>query len=272
MVLRYRFNLTARPEDDPVFVTNPSATADAQFLKDCEYFKLQNKPLLLLEGVQNLFAKSAEDAAIAKLAVDKPVVVKGGFLSYGTRRFKDVAGLGSINATNAFALHVRYEYLKLDNHGLARIYKGDKSSATEGFASAFNHYFSEYCSAFPDLEAVFGSKGSFFEQVKFDTPVVFINPPFDESVLSSAFERVYKLLAEGATNTFVFTVPGWEDYQPLIKLENSKWTHNIRDFPKGDLKFLDHMTGKTITPCDIVQVVLGNDEETAKKVAETLTE
>jgi hypothetical protein len=83
---------------------------------------------------------------------------------------------------------------------------------------------------------------------------------------------VYKLLAEGATNTFVFTVPGWEDYQPLIKLENSKWTHNIRDFPKGDLKFLDHMTGKTITPCDIVQVVLGNDEETAKKVAETLTE
>ena len=138
------------------------------------------------------------------------------------------------------------------------MYDGSRDQATEGFANPFNRYFDSYHSFFPDLETVFGSKGNFFDQKSFSTPVVQINPPFDETVISNCAEKVYKLLSEGATNTFVFTLPFWSDMSSLIKLENSKWTKSIVEYGKGDLEFVDHMTGQKIFPCVIVEITLSN--------------
>jgi hypothetical protein len=270
MLLRYRFNLTATPSDDPVFVTSHSPKADAQFLKDCLYFKLGGKPTLLLEGVKKRFQESASAMTTPSPLQDKEVVIRSGTLIYGQKKFKDLNHLGKISGHHAFALHLRYEYLKLSNHGLARLYKGEKNSACEGFASAFNHYYDNWCGLFPDLETVFGSNGPFLEQKSFESEVVYINPPFDETVMAESMEHVYRLLAGGAENVFVFTLPDWPDYEPLLRLENSKWTHDIQGFKKGELKFVDHVTGKIIFPCDIAQLVLSCDAGKAGEVVKML--
>ena len=264
MLLRYLFNLSAKATDDPVFITTPSSIADRQFKHDVEYFKIGDakQASFLMEGLTSMFKKNASEMKSVKPPDDKPVVRKmeGGkaYLYYGTRKFRDVRDLGLQDPQVAFALNLRYGYLDLSNHGLARVYDGSKEAATEGFANPFNRYFTQYCSFFPDLEVRFGSKGSFFDQQSFSTPVVQINPPFDQSVMARSFEHVYKLLAGGATNTFIFTIPDWDDFPELAKLENSKWTKTIVGFDKGELEFIDHMTGQKIFPCGIVEITLSN--------------
>ena len=265
MLLRYLFNLSAKPTDDPVFITTPSVAGDRQFKYDVEYFKIGDakQAAFLTEGLTAAFKKAASEVKLAKLPTDKEVVrkVEGdkAWLYYGTRKFRDTRDLGLQDAQTAFALHIRYSYLDLSNHGLARVYDADKDSATEGFANPFNRYFNNYCSFFPDLEVRFGSKGSFFDQQSFSTPVVQINPPFDVTVMSRAFEHVYKLLAAGATNVFTLTIPDWDDFPELAKLENSKWTHGrIVAYEKGELEFIDHMTGQKFSPCGIVEITLSN--------------
>jgi hypothetical protein len=264
MLLRYVFNLSAKAMDDPVFITTPSVGADRQFKKDVATFKLGDSKhaLFLAEGVSAAFRKAASEVKSAKLPVDKTVVRKiendKAYLYYGARKFRDTRELGLQDLQAAFALQLRYAYLDLSNHGLARVYDGPKEAATEGFANPFNRYYDSYCSFFPDLEARFGSKGSFFDQQSFSTPVVQINPPFDEQLISTAAEHVYKLLTAGATNSFVFTVPNWTDFPALVRLENSKWTKNIIEYEKGELEFIDHMTGQQFSPCSILEITLSN--------------
>ena len=99
---------------------------------------------------------------------------------------------------HAVALQVRYDYLGLAHQGRARDYASmgyDRKDTTvlEAFATSLNAYFPNYCSAFPDLETVFGSQGSFFdlpfsEWFKYQT--IFINPSLDEHLINKTIERV----------------------------------------------------------------------------------
>jgi len=258
MLLRYRFNLRAAANDDPVFVTTTNAAAEAQFLKDCVYFRLRDKPATLLAKVQSRIKEAARSILAADISPDAEVTMRGDYLHYKQLRFRDINELGKIDPVAAIALHIRYGYLHLDNHGLARVYEGEKDTAAEGFASAFNSYFSSYYSLFPDLEAPFGSRGSFFDAECFDAPIVQVNPPFDEELIDSVVERVFQLIDAGATNTFIVTLPLWNDVQGLVQLRASQWTRAIREYDKGKLPFVDAMTGKTIYPCKIVEVTLSN--------------
>ena len=80
----------------------------------------------------------------------------------------------------------------------------------ECFASPLNCRYSSYCSAFPDTDAIFGSKGSFFDF--FPTAGSYeVNPPFIESIMAEAVNHAHSLLsATTDAISFVFIVPGEE--------------------------------------------------------------
>lgn len=78
----------------------------------------------------------------------------------------------------------------------------------ECFASPLNCRYSSYCSAFPDTDAVFGSKGSFFDFYP-SRGSYEVNPPFIESVMTAAVQHAHSLLEKSDDAlTFVFIVPG----------------------------------------------------------------
>mmetsp|Transcript_10317 Transcript_10317/g.24563 ORF Transcript_10317/g.24563 Transcript_10317/m.24563 type:complete len:573 (+) Transcript_10317:125-1843(+) len=81
----------------------------------------------------------------------------------------------------------------------------------ECFASPLNCYFPSYCSLFPDTDACFGSKGSFFDF--FPTEGSFeANPPFVEDTMTDNIRHIEKLLdASTSPLSFVVIVPGWDD-------------------------------------------------------------
>jgi hypothetical protein len=252
MVLRYRFNLRPGPDDDPVFSTTPRTEADRQFMADCQYFHYP----AVLEEFRARWTRAALAVTAAQVPVDGEVLLQDGMLTYKGRKLPELSGLGSIHPAAAFALQLRYTYMQLENQGAARFYTDDKDSHTEGFASAINHYYHAYCSVFPDLERHFGSLGSFFDQSSFATPRVYVNPPFDQTLMGEAFTRVQELLAGGATNTFIFTVPDWKDFPELAAAEQSCYRQQVTRYPKGTLLFQNHLTGEKLYPCDIVEVVM----------------
>lgn len=79
----------------------------------------------------------------------------------------------------------------------------------ECFASPFNCFFSQFCSAFPDLDAFFGSCGSFFD---FDITEGSLEcgPPYTEECLDRTAEYLVRLLAKSKKPLmFVVFVPEW---------------------------------------------------------------
>ena len=64
----------------------------------------------------------------------------------------------------------------------------------ECFASPLNCYYPRFCSAFADVDAPFGSLGSFFDfsptRGTFEA-----NPPFEPAIVTSMLDRMSQLLA-----------------------------------------------------------------------------
>ena len=63
----------------------------------------------------------------------------------------------------------------------------------ECFASPFNCYFKQYCSAFSDTDCYFGSRGSFFE-LNPKSGSFQANPPFSEEVMQAMANHMILLL------------------------------------------------------------------------------
>ena len=91
----------------------------------------------------------------------------------------------------------------------------------EGFASPLNTYYGAHCSAYVDVDAPFGSRGSFaaFEP---SCGSLQLNPPFVPAIIDAMAERVIALLSAaqraGAPLAFTIVLPGWTDcvgYQRL---------------------------------------------------------
>ncbi|CAF1199750.1 unnamed protein product [Adineta steineri] len=207
-----------------------------------------------------------------------------GKLIYRDDSQEDFAGLaqryGSKYYNAAYALGLRYSYLRLTGHGLARAYKEDTkrdskdSRACEGFASAFNHYFDRYYSAFHDLEADFGSRGCFFK-IKWEEELpdmtYYLCPPFDESLMQLCVDHVFNALEKRLVlrPTFVFSIPGsWTNFSALEQLKASTWVRTLIDYPKGKLPFIDYMAtrekDRIIYPTDICVITLSDKIEKRK--------
>lgn len=65
----------------------------------------------------------------------------------------------------------------------------------ECFASPLNCYFRQYCSAFPDIDGYFGSRGTFLDYKPL-TGSFQMNPPFSEELMDAAITHVENLLGK----------------------------------------------------------------------------
>ncbi|UJR17302.1 hypothetical protein I4U23_004197 [Adineta vaga] len=176
ILLRYIFNKKAtisRPIPDPIFVIGTSSIARRQLYRDLEVMQVSDG-IQLADLIDHELILAALDMCTTQIDMDESVILSpkmGGKLIYRNRIQNDFSRLaqryGYEYYNAAYALGIRYSYLRLLNHGLARAYKNETKLssnyplACECFASAFNHYFDNYYSAFPDLEVCFGSRGCF---------------------------------------------------------------------------------------------------------------
>jgi|LauGreDrversion4_2_1035121.scaffolds.fasta_scaffold15447_4 hypothetical protein len=332
-MLRYIFNkIVERTSDnDPVFIHQPSDICLLQVEKDLEFKNIPVNPKELVEYIDKLL-KDAE-ALLNKalndntIQMDKQITYQreNNTFIYDNKIYKNISNLGNFSNPDLYcysiALNIRYSYLHLSTHGLARDYQKMGYSKYDGFeifASSFNHYFDLYHSAFPDLEKPFGSLGSFFSCVdpsllkcsidtvlnsirnneytegmekkfkecffmsdiytdlvtnkkdntknkncyykssknRYKNKVMFVNPPFDMVLMSIVFFIFEYLNIEYKT---IFTVPNWSNFLFLERMKRHSRTKRTIVYPKGTLKFINHMNNKKIYPCDIAEMYLYPD-------------
>lgn len=93
----------------------------------------------------------------------------------------------------------------------------------ECFASPLNCYFRQYCSAFADTDAYFGSRGPFLDFRPISGSFQ-ANPPYCEELMEAMVNHFERLLSDSTEPlSFVVFLPEWRDPAPnaLLKLEGS---------------------------------------------------
>lgn len=95
----------------------------------------------------------------------------------------------------------------------------------ECFASPLNSYFKQFCSAFPDIDGFFGSRGPFLSfspaSGSFEA-----NPPFCEELMDAMVTHFEELLSSSLEPlSFVVFVPDWRDPETsaLTRMESSRF-------------------------------------------------
>lgn len=325
-LLRYIFNkiIERTSNDDPIFISKYSEICYLQVEKDLEFKNIiidNMNTKEFVEYIDSLLEKSLNELNNALknniIEEDKFIIYDKdtNLFTYNNKTYKNISNLANSNNNElhcyCIALNIRYSYLHLSTHGLARDYYKMGYSKTDGFeifASSFNHYFDLYHSAFPDLEKPFGSLGSFFESVdstllkcaintvlisiknneytegiektfnecffmsdlykkntsgkncyykssknRYKNKVMFVNPPFDMVLMSIVFFVFEYLNIEYKT---IFTVPNWGNFLFLERMKRHSITKRTIVYPKGKLRFINHMNNKKIYPCDIAEIYL----------------
>ena len=103
--------------------------------------------------------------------------------------------------------------------------------AFEAFASPLNCYHTNgFCSAFPDVDAPFGTRGDFFKLADagaFKRGAAQVNPPFVSGVMRRVAETIERVLTAASENdaplTFVVFIPGWTDEWAWSALSDSRF-------------------------------------------------
>ncbi|CAH6418918.1 Phosphorylated CTD interacting factor 1 WW domain-containing protein [uncultured virus] len=126
------------------------------------------------------------------------------------------------------------------------LYK-DFDVRNESFASPFNSRFvgkedARFGSLFYDTDAVFGSMGNFFKIDLLDYPGAWqVNPPFIESLLAAATEKVLAALAsaekKGQALHIFFLTPAWLTAKYYLALVGSKYMLIQTKLRKGHYHF-----------------------------------
>lgn len=176
-MLRYVFNkiIERRDYNDPIFIPEYSDICYLQVQKDFEFKNIQIDVNEFVKYIDELLKDADNKMKDTVIENDKPIYYDKNLNSffYNNKYYKNISNLGNYKNPEFYpyciALNIRYSYLHLSTHGLAREYYKmgySKSDGFEIFASSFNHYFDFYHSAFPDLEKPFGSLGSFFSSVE----------------------------------------------------------------------------------------------------------
>ncbi|KAJ8679825.1 hypothetical protein QAD02_015612 [Eretmocerus hayati] len=127
----------------------------------------------------------------------------------------------------------------------------------ECFASPLNCYFRQFCSAFADTDAYFGSRGPFLDFRPISGSFQ-ANPPYCEELMEAMVNHFERLLSDSAEPlSFIVFLPEWRDPAPnaLLKLEASHFKrkqvvvpgkeHEYRNglqhvLPKGEVNIRAH--------------------------------
>lgn len=128
----------------------------------------------------------------------------------------------------------------------------------EAFASAFSHYYDEYCSPFPDLEIPFGSKGSFFDMINWGKYLIFVNMPFDNSLILYTFQHICQHI-DHKGHKFIFILPSREDYPVVSDILTHKSIHTVTLHKRGEMPFFDYMNAPNVPyypSTDILEIIM----------------
>ncbi|MCI4375245.1 hypothetical protein PGIGA_G00107120 [Pangasianodon gigas] len=103
----------------------------------------------------------------------------------------------------------------------------------ECFASPLNCYFKQFCSAFPDIDGFFGSRGPFlsFSPVSGSFEA---NPPFCEELMDAMVTHFEELLENSSEPlSFIIFVPEWRDppTPALTRMETSRFRRHQMSVP-----------------------------------------
>ena len=92
----------------------------------------------------------------------------------------------------------------------------------ECFASPFNCHLPIYFSAFPDIDMLFGSSGSFFDNgydfLKLKSYKCAVDPPYQNEAIQKAIELILKV----KQGTYDFVLPAWTDAEWVDLLPHPK--------------------------------------------------
>eukprot|EP00475_Leptophrys_vorax_P025699 TRINITY_DN3597_c0_g1_i1.p1 TRINITY_DN3597_c0_g1~~TRINITY_DN3597_c0_g1_i1.p1 ORF type:complete len:481 (-),score=127.34 TRINITY_DN3597_c0_g1_i1:35-1477(-) len=105
-------------------------------------------------------------------------------------------------------------------------------------ASPLNNWFPKFCSAFPDVDAPFGSVGSFFN-FEPKSGSFQVNPPFILEMMNKMVSDVEKHLEKPKPFSFVVVVPGWQDTDYWKQLSASQFMRASWLISKKDHGFCD---------------------------------
>jgi hypothetical protein len=119
---------------------------------------------------------------------------------------------------------------------------GELAVRSECFASPLNCHFPSFCSAFPDTDAPFGSRGSFFEFAPL-SGCFEANPPFVNATMLAMAKRLSTLLtaAEEAGGALLFfvIVPSWTDAYFFSLLADSRFLRARQSLVKKQHEYID---------------------------------
>ncbi len=88
---------------------------------------------------------------------------------------------------------------------------------TELFGSPLNTNTEQYCSPMLDIEKYFGSLGSFFSY-DMCSGTYLLNPPYDESIINIAMEKIFQVLNTQKEITVIIVLPIWDiETQVLVE-------------------------------------------------------
>ena len=112
----------------------------------------------------------------------------------------------------------------------------------EAFASPLNCRYMRFCSAAVDVDAPFGSSGSFFT-FRPRTGAFLANPPFDASIVLAMARHIEALLtAADALNSallYVVIIPTWPALPCWQALKQSPHTHAVLRLPSSKHAYID---------------------------------
>lgn len=154
----------------------------------------------------------------------------------------------------------------------------DLGASIEGFASPLNTRIllqsdtAQFCSLFPDVDAPFGSIGSFFEQ-DYTGKTISVCPPYTgqifDQILATTKEQIESAIQNKTTIRMIFGIADWPDI-PLVEfLERSEHTKYKKIVKRGDYAFFDTKTGSAIVTSfsnRYYVIDIGNDTTNYKKM------
>jgi hypothetical protein len=214
---------------------------------------------------KKLFTPATVDSIIDRIFAIQPdpipadarPEIKNGFLRFG--KFKRVFPRARIalfeklglNAEHIVATALRYAAMTPGGQQWslpARVYDlfvGAYNVTLEGFASPFNSQIMRFmpekkglgfCSLFPDLDAAFGSLGSFFD-VELTGRNTVINPPYVIDIMDAVAGRCTEACkvaaARGAPTRMFIIVPNWTDAAFYEKLSSSPFLEKMLVHQRG---------------------------------------
>ena len=150
-----------------------------------------------------------------------------------------------------------YKYLSLDC---------GCEAVVECFASPFNHYLDEYCSAFEE-DKKFGSKGGFYSYLQNlidngSKKKLIVNPPYVYHVINTVTDKCIEYIEKVPGAECIVLYPQWKSAPGVLKLMEYEYS-KYRIFNGGEYTLHDYSIDDVIvTPMPLVLYVMCKGEST----------